>query len=109
MYPKSLLLQSNSQEPTQARQYPRDIGRTLIGELLHKLDYRLQADRKTREGSHDPNRDAQFHHIKDRLKKSDRGGEPAISIDTNKELVGEFKNAWARMAAEGLAQESPRK
>ena len=26
------------------------IGRTLVGELLHKLDYRLQANRKTREG-----------------------------------------------------------
>ena len=30
------------------------IGRTLVGELLHKLEYRLQANRKTREGSHNP-------------------------------------------------------
>jgi hypothetical protein len=33
-----------------------------VGELLHKLDYRLQANRKTREGSHNPDRDAQFHY-----------------------------------------------
>lgn len=26
------------------------VGRTLVGELLHQLDYRLQANRKTREG-----------------------------------------------------------
>ena len=32
------------------------IGRTLVGELLHKLNYRLQANRKTREGSHHPDR-----------------------------------------------------
>jgi Rhodopirellula transposase DDE domain len=39
------------------------IGRTLVGELLHKLDYSLQANRKTREGSSHPDRDAQFCYI----------------------------------------------
>jgi len=39
------------------------IGRTLVGELLHKLDYSLQANRKTREGSNHADRDAQFHYI----------------------------------------------
>jgi len=38
------------------------IGRTLVGELLHKLDYSLQANRKTREGSNHADRDAQFHY-----------------------------------------------
>ena len=70
------------------------IGRTLVGELLHKLDYRLQANRKTREGSNNPDRDAQFHYINDRVKESLAAGEPAISVDTKKkELVGDFKNA----------------
>jgi len=70
------------------------IGRTLVGELLHKLDYRLQANRKTREGSHNPDRDAQFHYINDRVKEALAAGEPAISVDTKKkELVGDFKNA----------------
>ena len=31
------------------RDMGHEIGRTLVGELLHKLDYRLQANRKTRE------------------------------------------------------------
>jgi len=44
------------------------IGRTLVGELLHKLDYGLQADRKTREESNHADRDAQFHYINDRVK-----------------------------------------
>ncbi len=60
------------------------IGRTLVGELLHKLDYRLQANRKTREGSHNPDRDAQFHYINDRVKQALAAGEPAISVDTKK-------------------------
>jgi hypothetical protein len=46
------------------------IGRTLVGELLHKLDDRLQANRKTREGSHNPDRDAQFHYINARVKEA---------------------------------------
>ena len=70
------------------------IGRTLVGELLHKLNYRLQANRKTREGSHHPDRDAQFHYINERVKAALAAGEPAISVDTKKkELVGDFKNA----------------
>ncbi len=40
------------------------IGRSLVGELLHKLGYRLQANRKTREGANHPDRDTQFHYIK---------------------------------------------
>lgn len=37
------------------------IGRTLIGEPLHKLDYRLQANRKTREGSNHADREISLH------------------------------------------------
>src|ERR1700757_792399 len=46
------------------------IGRTLVGELLHKLDYSLQANRKTREGSSTADRDAQFHYLNDRGKEA---------------------------------------
>ena len=69
------------------------IGRTVVGELLYKLDYRLQANRKTREGASHPDRDAQFHYINDQVKAALAAGEPAISVDTKKkELVGDFKN-----------------
>jgi hypothetical protein len=78
------------------------IGRTLVGELLHKLDYRLQANRKTREGSHNPDRDAQFHYINDRVKEALATGEPAISVDTKKkELVGDFKNGGREYRPKG--------
>jgi hypothetical protein len=82
------------------------IGRTLVGELLHKLDYRLQANRKTREGSHNPDRDAQFHYINDRVKEALATGEPAISVDTKKkELVGDFKNAGREWRPQGSPEE----
>jgi Rhodopirellula transposase DDE domain len=56
--------------------------------ILHKLDYHLQANRKTREGSHNPDRDAQFHYINDRVKEALAAGEPAISVDTHHPLSG---------------------
>src|SRR5713101_2818740 len=82
------------------------IGRTLVGALLHKLDYRLQANRKTREGSHNPDRDVQFHYINDRVKEALAAGEPAISVDTKKkELVGDFKNAGREWRPKGSPEE----
>ena len=78
------------------------IGHTLVGELLHKLDYSLQANRKTREGSNNPDRDAQFHSINDRVKAAIAAREPAISVDTKKkELVGDFKNAGREYRPKG--------
>ncbi len=82
------------------------IGRTLVGELLHALDYSLQSNRKTREGSNHPDRDAQFHYISDRVKEALAAGEPAISVDTKKkELVGDFKNAGREWRPQGSPEE----
>jgi hypothetical protein len=82
------------------------VGRTLVGKLLHKLDYSLQANRKTREGSDHPDRDAQFHYINDCVKQALAAGEPAISIDTKKkELVGDFKNAGREWRPQGAPEE----
>jgi len=70
------------------------IGASTIRELLSRLDYRLQANRKTREGKQHPDRDGQFQHISDRVKARKRRGEPAISVDTKKkENLGNKKNA----------------
>src|SRR5712691_4824574 len=82
------------------------IGRTLVGELLHKLDHRLQANRQTREGSHNPDRDAQFDYINERVKEALAAGEPAISVDTKKkELVGDFKNGGREWRPKGSPEE----
>ena len=82
------------------------IGRTLVSKLLHQLDYSLQANRKTREGSNHIDRDAQFHYINDRVKEALASGNPAISVDTKKkELVGDFKNAGREWRPKGSPEE----
>jgi transposase len=65
-----------------------------VAEALHALGYSLQGNRKTREGSANPDRDAQFAHINAAATAALAAGEPVISVDTKKkELVGDFKNA----------------
>ena len=60
--------------------------------LLHAQQYSLQANRKTREGTQHPDRDAQFHYINARVKQFQRAKQPVISVDAKKkELVGNFK------------------
>lgn len=39
------------------------VSHRLVADLLHKLDYSLQGNRKTKEGDSHPDRDAQFEHI----------------------------------------------
>jgi transposase len=82
------------------------IGHNLVGDLLRKLGFSLQANRKTREGTNHPDRDAQFRYINDRVKAALDAGEPAISVDTKKkELVGDFKNAGREWAPKGAPEE----
>ena len=65
----------------------------LVSELLHKLGYSLQANRKTIEGASHPDRNAQFEYITRQVRTFLRTGDPVISVDTKKkELVGNFKN-----------------
>ena len=66
---------------------------TVVGGLLRSMGYSLQANRKTREGGHHIDRDAQFHYINAQAKAFLAAREPVISVDTKKkELVGDFKN-----------------
>jgi len=70
-----------------------DVSHRVVAEILHDLDYSLQANRKTREGASHPDRDAQFRYINDRIRQFQKNVHPAISVDTKKkELVGDFKN-----------------
>lgn len=57
----------------------------VVGKLLKKLGYGLQADKKTLtiKPSH-PDRDAQFEYINDETKKANSAGNPVISIDAKK-------------------------
>jgi len=78
------------------------IGHNVVGDLLRQLNYSLQSNRKTKEGSHNPDRDAQFGYINTQVKAALAGGRPAISVDTKKkELVGDFKNAGRELRPKG--------
>jgi len=67
------------------------VDRTVL-RLLKANGYRLQANKKTREGASHPDRDAQFAHISQTAAAAIAAGQPVISVDTKKrELVGDFK------------------
>jgi hypothetical protein len=65
-----------------------------VGRRLRELEYSLQANLKTKEGSAPPGRDEQFRYINAQVKRFLKRGEPILSIDAKKkERVGAFKNA----------------
>jgi hypothetical protein len=77
-------------------------GQKLVGRLLKRLGFSLQANAKTREGTHHPDRNAQFEHINAEVKAFQAAGEPVISVDTKKkEPVGDFKNGGRELRPKG--------
>jgi transposase len=77
-----------------------------VAERLHDLGYSLQGNRKTREGSEHPDRDAQFSHINATAEGFLAAGDPVISVDTKKkELVGDFKNGGREWRPKGEPEE----
>jgi hypothetical protein len=82
------------------------VSRTVVGELLAREKFSLQANRKTREGSDHPDRDAQFAHINTSVTAALAARQPVISVDTKKkELVGDFKNAGSEWRRQGEPEE----
>src|SRR3979490_2469426 len=68
--------------------------------------YSLQSNRKTKEGSSHPDRNAQFEHIAKTVRNFQRRSQPVISVDTKKkELVGEFKNGGREWQPKGEPDE----
>ena len=75
------------------QQMGHQVSRQLVAELLAAAGYSLQANRKTREGTSHPDRDAQFRYINELVRRVQAARQPVISVDTKKkELVGDFKN-----------------
>jgi hypothetical protein len=82
------------------------VSHTVVGELLKKQKFSLQANSKTREGADNPDRDAQFRVINEAVKTAMAEHQPAISVDTKKkELVGDFKNAGREWRPRGDPEE----
>ena len=74
----------------------------MVSSLLKKLGYSLQANSKRLEGSQHPDRNAQFEHINETLRRQLDANEPAISVDTKKkELVGPYKNDGQELRKQG--------
>lgn len=77
-----------------------------VAVLLKQAGYSLQANAKTREGASHPDRDAQFRHINDAVRRFLDRTEPAVSVDTKKkELVGDFKNAGREWHPQGQPEQ----
>ena len=86
-----------------------DAAAQMVAQLLHEMEYSLQANRKTREGARHPDRNAQFAYISRQVKAQQAVGAPAISVDTKKkELVGDFKNGGRQWRPKGTAARSSR-
>jgi hypothetical protein len=77
-----------------------------VAVLLKQAGYSLQANAKTREGTSHPDRDAQFRHINDAVRRFLDRNAPAVSVDTKKkELVGDFKNAGREWHPQGRPEQ----
>jgi len=106
--PQSPLRWTSKSVRTLAREL-RDMGHNvshqLVLELLDAAGYSLQANRKSREGSNHPDRDAQFRYIQRKVRRFQALGQPVISVDTKKkELVGNFKNAGKQWRPKGTPE-----
>jgi hypothetical protein len=78
----------------------------MVAYLLGEAGYSLQANRKTREGEAHPDRNAQFEYINEQVKKFQRCGQPAISVDTKKkELIGDFRNVGKEYRKQGCPEQ----
>jgi hypothetical protein len=77
-----------------------------VGTLLREAGYSLQANRKTREGTSHPDRNAQFEYINASVQRFLKRGQPVISVDAKKkEKVGDFKNGGQEWLPQGEPQE----
>ncbi len=77
-----------------------------VCDLLSLLGYSLQANIKTIEGQPVCDRDSQFEHINDRVKKFQDRNQPVISVDAKKkENIGNYRNNGKEYCPKG----APRK
>ncbi len=68
------------------------ISHQTVANLLDQMDYSLQSNRKTKEGTNHPDRDAQFKYINKQVLAFQKGGQPVVSVDAKKrELIGDFR------------------
>jgi hypothetical protein len=105
---RPLLWVSKSQAKLAAalREMGHKVSASRIPNLLERLGYRRQVNRKTKEGNQHPDRDAQFEHINQQVVTLQAAGQPVISVDTKKkELVGDFKDGGREWRPKGTPEQ----
>ena len=78
------------------------ISQSTVHQVLVEMEYSVQSNRKSKEGSNHPDRDAQFQHISQEVSAFQKEGNPVISVDTKKkENIGEFHNKGSEWNPKG--------
>jgi hypothetical protein len=102
MRPLMWVSKSHAKLAAALREMGHKIADSSIPKLLGLLKYSRQVNRKTLEGSHNPDRNAQFEHINAAVIATQAAGQPVISIDTKKkEPIGCYKNGGSDYRPEG--------
>ncbi len=84
------------------RRQGHQISHPTVALLLRYLGYNLQANRKTREITSHPDRNAQFEFINAPVLAFQKRGAPVVSVDTKKkESIGDFKNGGSEWQPAG--------
>jgi len=102
MRPLRWVSKSHDKLATALREVGHKVSASSIPKLLGQLEYRRHVNRKTKDGSNHPDRDAQFEHINAKAREFQAADQPVISIDTKKkELIGEYKNPGSDYGPKG--------
>jgi hypothetical protein len=105
MRPLMWVSKSHAKLAAALREMGHKIADSSIPKLLDFLKYRRQVNRKTLEGGHNPDRNAQFEHINAAAIATQTAGQPVISIDTKKkEPIGPYKNGGSDYRPEGCPE-----
>jgi hypothetical protein len=84
MRPLLWVSKSHAKLATALRDMGHRVSASRIPQLLERLGYRRQVNRKSKEGGRHPDRDAQFEHINAQVEAHQAAGQPVISVDTKK-------------------------
>jgi Rhodopirellula transposase DDE domain len=102
MRPLLWVSKSHAKLSTALREMGHTIAESSIPKLLDLLQYRRQVNRKTLEGSHNPDRNSQFEQINAAAIATQAAGQPVISIDTKKkEPIGPYKSGGSDYRQQG--------
>ncbi len=94
MSPLRWTCKSTTKLAAELRKMGHHVSQPTVWRLLDELGYSMQSNRKVREGTEHPDRNAQFEFIASTVQSFVECGSPVISVDTKKKaLIGAYKNA----------------